>query len=124
MAYIDDRPLQAVFPRPTNLNANELVLATGRGRPNVGGWYSPTTNVLSINQNIGQGMVQPENLTIGHEFIHHLDMNDIRLRKATIDFYNKRTRYDTAVQTSVGIVKKDQWFRQYATYVGRPAGLC
>jgi len=117
MAYIDDRPLQAVFPRPTNLNANQLVLATGRGRPNVGGWYSPTTNVLSINQNIGQGMVQPENLTIGHEFIHHLDMNDIRLRKATIDFYNKRTRYDTAVQTSVGIVKKDQWFRQYAGLV-------
>jgi SPP1 gp7 family putative phage head morphogenesis protein len=117
LSLIDDRNLKAVFPRDTDIDANKIILAAGKGNESVGGWYAPTTNVIALNENAGSSYMIPQEIIAGHEFVHHLDLHDRALRKATIEFYQKRTAGNVVKQAAFGKTKVDKWTREYAGLV-------
>ena len=114
LSFIDDRQLKAVFPSATDIDANKIILATGNGNQSVGGWYVLGKNVIALNENIGPAFMSPQEIIAGHEFVHHLDLHDRALRKATIEFYQKRTAGDMPKQVAYGKTKVDKWTREYA----------
>jgi len=115
-SWIDERPLKPVVPVSTGIKPNQLFIVEGKGRQGVGGWYSREHNVIAINKT-GSEFRQTFNDVISHEFIHYLDFNDPKLRKATADFYRYRTRTDIETLHPQGFVKVDNWGRDYAGLV-------
>lgn len=114
LSFIDDRQLKAVFPSATDIDPTKIILATGYGNQSVGGWYAAGKNVIALNENVGSSFLMPQEIITGHEFVHHLDLHDRALRKATIEFYQKRTAGDMPKQAAFGKTKVDKWTREYA----------
>jgi hypothetical protein len=115
-SWIDERPLKPVIPLPSDVKPNQLFIVEGKGRRGVGGWFSHGNNVIAINKT-GSTFRDTFDDIVSHEFIHYLDMNDPKLRQATSNFYKYRTRLDSPQMHPQGLVKVDNWGRDYAGLV-------
>lgn len=115
-SWIDERPLKPVIPLPSDVQPNQLFIVEGKGRRGVGGWFSHGNNVIAINKT-GSTFRDTFDDIVSHEFVHYLDMNDPKLRRATSDFYKYRTRLDSPQMHPQGLVKVDNWGRDYAGLV-------
>jgi SPP1 gp7 family putative phage head morphogenesis protein len=114
VSWIDERLLKPVLPVSSGVKPNQLFIVEGKGRQGIGGWYAREHNVIALNKNI---MADDHETIGGHEFIHYLDFNSSKLRQATTQFYNYRTRLDRPQLHPQGLVKVDNWGRDYAGLV-------
>jgi len=114
VSWIDERPLKAVLPVSSGVKPNQLFIVEGKARQGVGGWYAREHNVIAVSK----ATFSDDNVAVmGHEFIHYLDFNSSKLRQATTQFYNYRTRLDRIELHPQGYVKVDNWGRDYAGLV-------
>ena len=113
-SWIDERPLKPVAPVSSGVKPNQLFIVEGKGRKGIGGWFAREHNVIALNKNI---ISEDHKVIGGHEFVHYLDFNSSKLRQATTKFYNYRTRLDRPQLHPQGLVKVDNWGRDYAGLV-------
>jgi len=113
VSYIDNRSV-----------INNQVNLKGTVDNQIGGSYSLLTNTIRVhvdsiktysnNYKPYLGYTGDDTVT-AHEFIHWLDYRDDKLKKATMDFYEKRTAGDelTSMTLSNTKIKRDNWMAEY-----------
>jgi SPP1 gp7 family putative phage head morphogenesis protein len=113
VSYIDNRSV-----------VNNQINLKGTVDNTLGGSYSFVTNTIRVHLNNVKtysnnykpylGYTGDDTIT-AHEFIHWLDYRDDKLKKATMDFYEKRTAGDelTSMTLSNTKIKRDKWMAEY-----------
>ncbi len=113
VTYIDNRSV-----------VNNQINLKGTVDNSLGGSYSFVTNTIRVHlDNIKTysnnykpylGYTGDDTIT-AHEFIHWLDYRDDKLKKSTMDFYERRTAGDelTRMTLSNTKIKRDKWMAEY-----------